>query len=326
MIKIKKIAVILLASLLFSISAFAKEAIFKGADYDLNLRYNEIAKPGDAVFVKINFSRNSKSRVSKKEFLATTATLEFLVNGKTTRSSEFYAISKEDKDLTMLTGIPLSTWWTEETKCSLKVVYNLYGKKKMEFDLPFTLEHKDFVEEIIELNEQNTAIKTDTSTKRMDQIARLNAILETKNTSAIYQLSNFIAPTTATRRTSFFGDRRTFKYTTGKTSTNLHFGIDYGVPTGTKVTSCGAGRVVLKENRVSTGWSIVIEHLPGLYSLYYHMSETKVKEGDIVKPGQLIGLSGATGLATGPHLHWEIRLNMEAVSPDFFVENFNCEN
>lgn len=325
MIRIKKITALIIA-ITISLSAYAKEAIFKGTDYNLNLRYNETAKPGDAVFVKINFSRNSKSKISKKDFLATTARLEFLVNGKATRSSEFYAISKEDKDLTMLTGIPLSTWWTEETSCSLKIVYNLYGKKKMEFDLPFTLEHKDFVEEVIELNEQNTSIKTDTSTKRMDQIARLNAILESKNQNRIYQLNNFTAPTTATRRTSLFGDRRTFKYTTGKSSTNLHFGTDYGVPTGTKVTSCGAGRVVLMENRISTGWSVVIEHLPGLYSLYYHMSETKVKEGDIVKSGQLIGLSGATGLATGPHLHWEIRLNMEAVNPDFFVENFNCEN
>ena len=73
---------------------------------------------------------------------------------------------------------------------------------------------------------------------------------------------------------------------------------------------------------MTTGWSVVIEHLPGLYSLYYHMSELKVKEGDIVKEGQLIGLSGATGLATGPHLHWEMRLNMAAVNPDFFTEDF----
>ncbi|MEE0353111.1 MAG: M23 family metallopeptidase, partial [Treponema sp.] len=72
----------------------------------------------------------------------------------------------------------------------------------------------------------------------------------------------------------------------------------------------------------TTGWSVVIEHLPGLYSLYYHMSQLKVKEGDIVKPGQVIGFSGSTGLATGPHLHWEMRLNMEAVNPDFFTGDF----
>ena len=55
----------------------------------------------------------------------------------------------------------------------------------------------------------------------------------------------------------------------------------------------------MAEDRISTGWSVVVEHLPGLYSLYYHMSELSVKEGDMVTQGQLLGKSGATGLATG---------------------------
>lgn len=78
----------------------------------------------------------------------------------------------------------------------------------------------------------------------------------------------------------------------------------------------------MAENRISTGWSVVIEHLPGLYSLYYHMSSLNVKENDYVKAGEKIGLSGSTGLATGPHLHWEVRLNMAAVKPEFFMQDF----
>ena len=159
-------------------------------------------------------------------------------------------------------------------------------------------------------------------TKDIDKFYVACAILETINPEAVYQTQPFTAPTAATRRTSFFADRRTFAYSNGKSSTSLHYGIDFGCPKGTPVTSCAAGKVVLAETRISTGWSGVIEHLPGLYSLYYHMDSLKVKEGDIVKAGDLVGLSGATGLATGPHLHWEIRLNMAAVSPDFFVQNF----
>ena len=82
---------------------------------------------------------------------------------------------------------------------------------------------------------------------------------------------------------------------------------------------------MLAENRITTGWSIVIEHLPGLYSVYYHLSELGVNEGDMVKQGQLIGKSGATGLATGPHLHWEMRLNGSAILPEFFLRDFTFE-
>ena len=78
----------------------------------------------------------------------------------------------------------------------------------------------------------------------------------------------------------------------------------------------------MAEDRISTGWSVCVEHLPGLYSLYYHMSELKVEVGQMVDTGDLLGLSGATGLATGPHLHWEVRLNMEAISPDFMTSDF----
>ena len=138
----------------------------------------------------------------------------------------------------------------------------------------------------------------------------------------MYTLKPFTLPVDSKRITSGFGDRRVFEYPDKKTSTSLHYGIDYGVPTGTPVHACAEGKVMLAENRISTGWSVVIEHLPGLYSLYYHMDSLGVQEGQYVKQGERLGLSGATGLATGPHLHWEVRLNMEAVNPEFFLTDF----
>jgi murein DD-endopeptidase MepM/ murein hydrolase activator NlpD len=129
----------------------------------------------------------------------------------------------------------------------------------------------------------------------------------------------FSPPVTSTRRTSFFGDRRIYKYSSGLSDTSIHAGVDFGVPTGTPVTSCGAGRIVLAAPRIVTGNSVVIEHLPGVYSLYYHLSAIEVKEGDMVETGTRIGLSGATGLATGPHLHWELRVNGENTDPDVWI-------
>ncbi|WP_407396869.1 M23 family metallopeptidase [Treponema sp.] len=319
----KKIATFISALFLSFVSlAYARQAAFSGENYNISLNYNESAAPGDAVFVRMKIARakNIKSDISTAE-----AKLELLVDGKSVRSSDFYSLGKASKaNKTMLTGLPLSSWWTKENKCSLKITYKILNETK-EFSLPFSLTNKSFISETIKLNDSNTAIKTDTSTKRMEQISKLNSILETTNPQNVYTTKAFVPPVESTRRTSYFGDRRVFEYTTGKSSTSLHLGIDYGVPTGTEVRSAADGKVVMAEDRISTGWSVVIEHLPGLYTLYYHMNEMKVKEGDTVKAGSLIGYSGATGLATGPHLHWEVRLNMEAVSPDFFLSNFTSE-
>jgi murein DD-endopeptidase MepM/ murein hydrolase activator NlpD len=77
--------------------------------------------------------------------------------------------------------------------------------------------------------------------------------------------------------------------------------------------------VVLSRFRIATGNSVIVEHMPGVYSLYYHMDRLSVNEGILVREGTLLGLSGSTGLATGPHLHWEIRVAGENCDPDAFV-------
>jgi murein DD-endopeptidase MepM/ murein hydrolase activator NlpD len=185
-------------------------------------------------------------------------------------------------------------------------------------ELTITIGSRDFVSELIPLDERNTAIRTAPSAEKTAQAAVLQTILS-RTGNNIHTVSAFVPPTTAVRRTSFFGDRRIYKYVDGRTDTAIHAGIDYGVPTGTPVTACANGRVALAEFRITTGNSVVIEHLPGVYSLYYHLSKIGVREGMTVKTGDLLGESGATGLATGPHLHWEIRIAGENTDPDVCV-------
>ena len=216
-------------------------------------------------------------------------------------------------------AVPLSTW-LEKGEFTLIYTYKDTAGVTQEENYPITVNTKEFINEDIPLNATNTAIRTDTSEKKVAQIDRLNEVLGKVNADTNYYDGCFIQPVDSQRRTSFFGDRRTYVYNTGSRSVSEHYGIDFGVPTGTPVKACGSGEIVLAENRISTGWSIVIEHLPGLYSIYYHMDSLIAKEGDIVKQGDLIGKSGATGLATGPHLHWEIRLRGMAVNPDYFKE------
>ena len=306
---------------LFPLSA--REAAYTGEDYNIRLFYNDVAFPGDAVFVRMIIEQNGKKN-KDKQLEETSATLELFNSEKRLDKAAFYSLPSDSSKtrLTLLAGIALSSWLNSSDSYKLSVKYKPYGGQTMEFELPFGLDKKDFEEYTLQATQGMTNIQNDRSEKRMKQIEKLNKALGTFDTKGVYQTTAFVPPTQATRRTSYYAERRIYKYTNGKEVTSLHYGTDYGIPTGSKVTSCAAGKVVVAENRVTTGWSVCIEHLPGLYSLYYHMSELKVKEGDTVKAGDLIGLSGATGFARGPHLHWEMRLNMSAVNPDFFVNDF----
>ena len=325
-----------LLSFFLSFAAFSFSKEFKFTDYTLTAYYSREVQPGDAVFVRLIIDTKDKKLIkSLEESSGETAKLSiFRLNDdktpaqKATAKSDFYGIErKAGKKMihsVLLTGAAISTW-AKSGDYSAEITYSAFGKSENTISLPFKIIEKEFVSETIPLNAKNTAIRTDTSPERKAQIESLNKILGTKNYDAVFETSRFEPPTQATRRTSFFGDRRVFAYSDGKSSTTLHYGIDYGVPTGTEIRSSGKGKVVMAEDRISTGWSVVVEHLPGLYSLYYHMSKLNVEVGQTVDRGELLGLSGATGLATGPHLHWEVRLNWEAVSPDFFVSDFTFE-
>jgi murein DD-endopeptidase MepM/ murein hydrolase activator NlpD len=72
-------------------------------------------------------------------------------------------------------------------------------------------------------------------------------------------------------------------------------------------------------DRVISGKTVVLEHLPGVYGLHYHLEETRVAVGDTVEATDVIGTVGATGLATGPHLHWEVRVSRVPVEPEVLL-------
>ena len=304
---------------------FAVETVrFQEQTYSGSVTYNEKAQPGDAVFVRLSlkFFDTAHKETSQKP----AAVLQLFKGKERAATAQFFFTHPKNRSAEtadMLAGIPLSTWLSGEDTYSLKVIISNGDAQKKEITLPFGIQKKQFVSERIVLDARNTGIRKDASPERRAQIEKLNAILATVTPQDVYTLKPFTIPVDSKRITSGFGDRRVFEYTDKKTSTSLHYGIDYGVPTGTPVHSCAEGKVVLAENRISTGWSVVIEHLPGLYSLYYHMDSLNVQEGQYVKQGEKLGLSGATGLATGPHLHWEIRLNMEAVNPEFFLKEFS---
>lgn len=321
----KKYILALLSLLAFS-NIWASNLSFVEEQYMGTLSYNEKAHPGEAAVARISlkFSKNIK----KKNLPEVNAALALFCDGKKVESSKFFLISGKNKKSQYseyYCAVPLSTWLDSKKHYELKAVFSVSQLEPKEMTLPFSLEDVSFLSETIPLDKDNTGIKTNMTAERLLQIEKLNAILTTVNPDSVWTTKPFAMPIDSNRYTAYFGDRRVYKYVTGKSETSLHYGNDYGVPEGTEVRACQDGKVVMAEFRISTGWSVCIEHLPGLYSLYYHMRELSVKEGEIVKCGQKIGLSGQTGLATGPHLHWEVRLNACAVKPEFFMGNYILE-
>jgi murein DD-endopeptidase MepM/ murein hydrolase activator NlpD len=141
--------------------------------------------------------------------------------------------------------------------------------------------------------EQQQAIKKDQDIKQ-DAFARISPEREWSGP--------FEAPVDA-ETSDVFGTRRVFNGVTK----SVHQGLDYRVGPGTPVMAVNRGTVLLARPLYFEGNCVVIDHGQGLLSLYLHLSEFKVKEGDRVERGTEVGLSGASGRATGPHLHLAVR-------------------
>lgn len=98
-------------------------------------------------------------------------------------------------------------------------------------------------------------------------------------------------------------------------SSELHTGVDYALPAGTPLKAVADGTVAIAEDLFFAGKSVFIDHGNGLVSMYFHLSEIRVQANQDVKGGETIGLVGATGRVTGPHLHLGIRWHGLRVDP-----------
>jgi len=94
-----------------------------------------------------------------------------------------------------------------------------------------------------------------------------------------------------------------------------HSGEDIAAPQGTPVQAINKGTVVKTMNHFFSGKGVVLDHGVGLFSMYFHLSEVDVKSGQAIQKGEALGKVGASGRATGPHLHWGIHLNGSRINP-----------
>lgn len=109
--------------------------------------------------------------------------------------------------------------------------------------------------------------------------------------------------------TSIYGARRVFN----NEKQTQHLGTDFRARPGVPIHTSNAGRVVVARDLFYTGLTVTIDHGMNIFTIYGHLSEIKAIEGEFVPQGALIGLSGATGRVTAPHLHWGVRVDGEFI-------------
>ena len=117
---------------------------------------------------------------------------------------------------------------------------------------------------------------------------------------------------------SRFGVRRFFN---GE-ERNPHAGLDFAVAAGSPIKTPAAGKVILIGNYFFNGNTVFVDHGQGFISMFCHMSKIDVKVGQSVARGGVVGRVGATGRATGPHMHWNVSLNDARVDPAIFIGAF----
>jgi len=143
-----------------------------------------------------------------------------------------------------------------------------------------------------------------------DSKVKDKAFAEASKSDKPFWSGNFLAPVKA-QPTDSFGTRRMFN---GKLA-SIHKGTDFRAATGTPVHAGNSGAVILAQPLYYEGNCVMIDHGQGLMSISMHLSRIDVKPGQQVTRGQQIGLSGATGRVTGPHLHWAIRWQGAMLDP-----------
>ncbi|MBT7952072.1 MAG: peptidoglycan DD-metalloendopeptidase family protein [Gammaproteobacteria bacterium] len=123
------------------------------------------------------------------------------------------------------------------------------------------------------------------------------------------------------RYSSPFGLRRFFNQQARKP----HGGIDIAAAEGTPIKAATAGIITNTGNYFFNGNTVFIDHGQGMITMYCHMNNIEVSEGEKINKGDIIGSVGQTGRVTGPHLHWSVILNQTTVNPEFFMSSVDTE-
>jgi len=204
--------------------------------------------------------------------------------------------------------IPIS-YYAKPAEKKATLLYNENGVKK-EKEIRVKIVEGGYKKEQIVVSKSKV---NPTSAKVKQRISKeYNQAMKIYNTvtEKSYIQKKFILPIES-NITSAFGTARVYN----NTLKGYHSGTDFRAKVGTPIKASNDGKVVLVAKRFYSGGTVLLDHGKGIYTCYFHMSKFNVKKGDMVKRGQLLGLSGKSGRVTGPHLHFSARVNAVQVDP-----------
>lgn len=183
--------------------------------------------------------------------------------------------------------------------------------------LPFIVGYKKYPEQRITLKNKSQVNPAPAQLKRIE--AELAVQIKAYRSFSPNLPSNLVLDKPVNGPlSSKFGVRRFFN---GE-ERNPHSGLDFAVPAGTPIKTPANGKVILVGNYFFNGNTVFVDHGQGFISMFCHMSKIDVKVGDQLVRGTVVGKVGATGRATGPHMHWNVSLNDARVDPAIFIGAF----
>ena len=215
-------------------------------------------------------------------------------------------VAADDGHWVAVVGVPLDTPTGTKT---LRVATN-----RGERSVSFPVVEKRYAEQHVRLKDSSKiTLSPDDEKRALAEIERIQSLKkhwrEIDDTD-----SNFIRPADG-RLSSRFGLRRIFN----GAPRAPHSGLDFAAPRGAPVITAASGRVLAMDDYFFNGKTVFVDHGNGLLSMYCHLDRIDVQPGDTLRKGQRLGLAGATGRASGPHLHWSVVLNGTMVDPELFL-------
>lgn len=200
--------------------------------------------------------------------------------------------------------IPLSVWEGGTGGVEKNINFDMYSKGDL---LKSLYEKVDKVSKKLVIQSESYDEIANLAANKEDRLAHIPAIQPVRNKELRRLASGFgyrIHPILKFRR--------------------FHYGLDFSADIGTEVYATGNGKVVKAKQVRGYGRHVEIDHGYGYRTIYAHMSELKVRAGQKIKRGELIGLVGNTGMSTGPHLHYEVIKDGKKVNPiNYFTNDLN---